>query len=314
MALINPDTTLLIAEQLPLRDLRSLMLTSRAHNALIRKYEHSIAKARISRMFSLPALCPLSTPILSSKGFPRAVLEPATFAVVEELEYRARCADELVQPAVDSAIVVIDFLEPLSRIPVFHGLTAPQRARLIARIKDTLTLVDRIADCEAVVRQADMAKPMYRPVPDHPGLLAHQISCARQDMIRGLSPLDLAFLELLRTLAASAYVKRYPKIVGTRFMEPGGRGFQELVFLQGTVVLHHYFVRLAGRADDETVDRFEAMADVEWGKIVHWESGDGERMLDWMKPLGLVVRHSFPLEKVWDMVCQNSCCFCGRNG
>jgi hypothetical protein len=123
MALINPDTTLLIAEELPLRDLRSLMLTSRAHNELIRTYEHSIAKARISRIISLPAFRPLSTPVLSTKSFPHAVLQPATFAVVEELEHRARCAAELVQPVLVPRAPVTAFFRALSGMRPFCGLT-----------------------------------------------------------------------------------------------------------------------------------------------------------------------------------------------
>ncbi|KAK4127176.1 hypothetical protein N657DRAFT_677841 [Parathielavia appendiculata] len=73
MAFLKEDVVL-IAEQPP------LMATSRAHNKLIKAYERSIAKARICRLTPFAALRPRSTPVLSTKVFPRLLLAPEIYA------------------------------------------------------------------------------------------------------------------------------------------------------------------------------------------------------------------------------------------
>ncbi|KAK4103168.1 hypothetical protein N658DRAFT_303034 [Parathielavia hyrcaniae] len=291
MASLNHDLILLIAEVLPLKDLRSLMATSRDHYTLIKAYERSIAKTRISRLMPLAAFCPLSSPIRSTKDFPRPLLAPATFDAVEELEHRARCADDLL-------CVGSQFLDAIPLLTPFHGLTPRQMDRLVARIRGTLTIVDYIADREAAVRKANLAKPFPLIRGDDPRLdsaatLAAYIHAARLQVIRKLSRLDLAFLFLICFLADTTWMTRTRR-----------RGIQrpilEVLLGQGTVFLHDLFVHPSyplGSFGDYIgmLGPYQYEVRFQQAIIAMWDHNSNWLRL---KPLFKVIKDRFPAKEV----------------
>lgn len=98
MSILTPETVLLITEELQLRDIRALMNTSRSNRKLIKSYEQSIAKARISRLILVPQFQPLDRPVSSSLDVNRTILGPTNFEVVREVERRTAMFCKILNP------------------------------------------------------------------------------------------------------------------------------------------------------------------------------------------------------------------------
>lgn len=204
MALLNADITLLIAEQMDVASIRSLMLPCRANYALLKAYEQSIAKAQISRLIADRALRPLTRPILRSANPDGPLLQPLTYNAVQELEYRAATIERLLVPG-------HPFFTPVLHIGLHARLTRTQTARLVDRVRHTCQLVDRMADCGAYFRHTD---PPPRPTnwdtdpddADWDALEDAPTHLARQAFLAGLCALDVACLELLVVCVGTAYL------------------------------------------------------------------------------------------------------------
>lgn len=170
------------------------MLTSKPILNLIKSHEQSIAKAKICRMTRVPQFQPLDRSVISSRDLNR-ILGPTNFEVVQELERR----NEFIENIYDlNNTVTHGFIScMLTDICMLGDLTWEQISRLLARLKETFELLDRILDCAAIVRD----EFALDPIPPYPSFgnagLDRVIHRARQELITALSPLDLALLCLV---------------------------------------------------------------------------------------------------------------------
>ena len=294
MALNSPEITILIAEELEVDDIRSLMLTSKTNNAIIRRYQRSIAKSRICRMIFDAQLRPLFRPVLSSKTKNRQILEATTFDVVKELELRAAS----VQTIFDHRDGLSwSFLDPISIMFDFQDLTPQQIERLISKLKDTCAITDRISDCAATVRRTFQLDPKS-PFPEvSEELLKRAIHRARQDLIAALGPLDLALLDLLSVLALLAYGRRFSPIdTITPALRSHFKGFKEVVLQNGTMAVYHSVF------PDSYHDILPRLVVEEELKGKRWDAGNRSEAPNWppsgvLAPLDTVVSNVF-LDKV----------------
>jgi hypothetical protein len=279
MASINPDVMLLVTEEMSLEDIRSLMLTSKSNNALIKTYEQSIAKARICRMIHDRELRPLSSPVLSLKSKDRRILGPTNFDVVEELELRASLIEKLFDPKNETSR---RFVKYIYRRPHLVDLSPHQVDRLELRLRDTCTVLDRIADCAATIRREFELEPKL-PFPDFgEEHLERVIHRARQNLIAALGPLDVAFVYLLSSLTLFSYAWRVfgP---GTSLMAHANHlgAFQEVVVQHGTMAVFH------SAFPGDNSDFFESLISEEKSKEDRWAAGERSVAPDW-SPSGVL--------------------------
>ncbi|KAK4131650.1 hypothetical protein BT67DRAFT_444452 [Trichocladium antarcticum] len=185
MALLTYDLTVLIAESVDMDSMAAFMLSSKTNYQLIRGHERSIVKAKIAKMahghdptLRTPRGALLSSAPPRPPGLDRAALEPGSFAVARELESRARQTNRLCGPPLVDAV---------RGLPLFQHLPPRHMERLIGGLRDACAVADRIADCAAVAHHTD------------------DVHLARQQHIRSLSPLRLAFLALLASLVGTQY-------------------------------------------------------------------------------------------------------------
>ncbi|EAQ86897.1 hypothetical protein CHGG_08150 [Chaetomium globosum CBS 148.51] len=226
MALISNDLTVHIAEHVDMDSMVSLMLSSRANYRLIRGYERSIVKAKLARMAHDPILRPPLGALLSSSTVPgkpgmgsphRSVLEPESFAVAAELDLRDRRINDLFNPKSSTSLCAgRPLTETISRLSLFQNLPPDQMERLIDGLKDACRVADRIADCAASVHLEQQNKPTttahlkdnnHAPGED-PRAIDHETHLTRQQYIRSLPPIRLAFLTLLASLLGAEYAQQ----------------------------------------------------------------------------------------------------------
>ncbi|KAK4123722.1 hypothetical protein N657DRAFT_645310 [Parathielavia appendiculata] len=214
MALTCDDVTVLVAEHLDMDSMLAFMLSSRANYQLIKRHERSIVKAKIASMVFDPVLMPPFGALLSSCPPPqpdmnRNVLDPCTFAIAKELELRERQINTIFIPQSASPHGEI-FLDGLNRLPSYQRLPPDQMECLVDGFKDACRVAARIADCEASVRfkteKASKNVGYYEGGERRP--IEHKVHLARQQFIRSLSPIRLAFLTLLRRLAGMKYARQ----------------------------------------------------------------------------------------------------------
>ncbi|KAH6613400.1 hypothetical protein F5144DRAFT_661515 [Chaetomium tenue] len=227
MALISHDLTVRIAEHVDMDSMVPLMLSSRTNYQLIRGYERSIVKAKLARMAHDPILNPPLGALLSSSTVPgkpgmgaadRRVLEPGSFAVTAELELRDRRINGLFNPESTTSLCGgRPLTETISRLPLFQNLPPNQMTRLIDGLKDACHVADRIADCAASVhldQQQDKPTTTTHPKDKNhvPGqqlsAIDHETHLTRQQHIRSLPPIRIAFLTLLASLLGAEYAQQ----------------------------------------------------------------------------------------------------------
>ncbi|KAK4106606.1 hypothetical protein N658DRAFT_520120 [Parathielavia hyrcaniae] len=252
MALANSDVTVLIAEHLNMDSMLSFMLSSRTNYQLARRCERSIVKAKMARTVRDPVLKPPLGTLLSSSPPPpaqpssmdREVLDPWSFAVAKELESRERRISAIFSPRSASPRGGETLLDGLRQLPPYQHLRPDQTERLVEGLKDACRVADRIADCAASVRLPDQHTPPPKKTGGGPGgrdddekrwAVSHKVHLARQEFVRSLSPIRLAFLTLLRRLAGAQYTLRQQQEV----WEPYSETFWERVTALEETFLRH---------------------------------------------------------------------------
>ncbi|KAK3693932.1 hypothetical protein B0T22DRAFT_56201 [Podospora appendiculata] len=243
--LLNPDIALLFAEHTnDVASLSALMRTCRGMNSLIGTHEQSIVKAKLTQRGgggSPLLVSPLGT-ALSSVGPEREVLAPHTFAVVQELEMRARRIDVLFQDNKPLRLA-IDAARP------FKALPAGEVEQLIQGLKRACRLADRLGDCVAEVMllaESEMVQSAGND-DDAPCLTADPRSTMRKAhlaqlaFLHALPALDLAYLAHLAALGGMAYANAYPDHMADPAAWEHLVAIKEVLLRQGTMALWAWF-------------------------------------------------------------------------
>ncbi|KAK4035150.1 hypothetical protein C8A01DRAFT_18123 [Parachaetomium inaequale] len=222
-------------------------------------------------------LRPLTRPVLSSKNESRPVLGPTNFDLVEELELRASSVEKIFDRQNKMSRRLLDSIGAYNN---FQSLTPQQADRLISRLKDTCTLLDRIADCAATIRRGFELEP----TPPFPGFgevhLQRVIHRAHQRLIASLGPLDLALFELLSFPVMMEYFCMRLGLTAGDVHEHIKHlvAFKEVMLQNGTMAVyysafpdshHHIFQKLA--AEEEVKSR-------------RWTAGERSVAPDWSPP------------------------------
>jgi hypothetical protein len=247
MALISYDLTVLIAEHVDMDSMAPLMLSSKANYQLIRGNERSIVKAKLARTAHDPMLSPPLGALLSSSSASsqpgmgsgnRRVLEPASFAVAHELELRDHRINDLFNPKSTSLCGRRSLMETISRLPLFQNLPPSQMERLIEGFKDACRVADRIADCAASVHLEQQPSTSRLKDRKREWAVDHEVHLARQEYIRSLSPIRLAFLTLLASLLGVEYAQQLGQSPHSDpFQWERVMAFKETFLRHGTVVI-----------------------------------------------------------------------------
>ncbi|KAK3297921.1 uncharacterized protein B0H64DRAFT_393399 [Chaetomium fimeti] len=241
MALISYDLAVLVAEHVDMDSMASFMLSSKTNYQLIRGHERSIVKAKVGRMVQDPMLQPPLGALLSSlpaapgrPGPDRKVLEPASFAVANELESRERRINRLFNSRSTSGRSPA-LTEIINKLALFQNLPPTQMEHLIDGFKDACRVADRIADCAASVHLEQ--KPNTGHLRDTKWAIDYDIHLARQRYIRSLPPIRLSFLTLLASLMGMEYAKQLQSPHSDPFQWERVTAFKETFLRHGTVVL-----------------------------------------------------------------------------
>ncbi|KAL2019485.1 hypothetical protein VTK56DRAFT_9601 [Thermocarpiscus australiensis] len=241
MAIINCDITVLIAERVDMDSMLPLMLTCKANYQLVKNHRRSIVKARIANTIHDPLLRPpfgtlLSSLVLDRRAHTRKVLKPLnSLAVAKEVELRARQIDSLFGPK-SAGPCGQPLIKAISQLVHFHDLPPNQMERLVDGFRDACMVADRIADCAAAVQ---LKKSFGIDRFSHRGyMIEYQVHLDRQEFIRSLSPLRLAFLALLASLAGMSYARSLPCLDSDPFQWERVIAFKEAFLRHGTVVLY----------------------------------------------------------------------------
>ncbi|KAH6854522.1 hypothetical protein B0I37DRAFT_422095 [Chaetomium sp. MPI-CAGE-AT-0009] len=287
---LSPEIILRITEELGYREIQGLMLTSESNMNLIKSYEQSIVKARICRMIEVPQFRPPLGAVISFSLVPpicesRSVRGPMNLEVVKELELRDALTRKLLDPDNKKAML---FHFGINEFRLLGDLTPEQMARVLARLKETLQLMDRILDCAATMRHEFALDPTL----PYPGFatagLDRVIHRARQELIATLCPLDLAFLCLVTFLADST---GGTVVTGTEPIYDAGTR-EEMLLQNGTMGVYHSIVT------DGDMNAFKGLASYEAMKVCFWDAGMRSQAPNWvpagvLEPLGHLVRRKF---------------------
>jgi hypothetical protein len=273
MALINHDITLLIAEHTDMASLPALMLASKTFYQLITAHERSIVKTKMAKLAHDPILRPPLGALLSSAaprqpGLGRNVLEPESFAVAKELEARERRIDRIF----DSRST----MEAINRVFPFRHLPANQKGRLVDGLKDACRVADSIGDRAAVHARLEQERPGAETgrLSDGGRAIEYGIHLARQQHIRSLPPIRLAFLTLLASLAGMQYAQqRQSPLDSDPFRWERIAAFKETLLRHGTVVMCA-LLSLADDADDqsESVRYYTSQVDRVLRELLEYEA------------------------------------------
>ncbi|KAL2147485.1 hypothetical protein VTI28DRAFT_8740 [Corynascus sepedonium] len=216
MAVINYDITMLIAEHADMESLLALMLSSKTNYLLVKSYERSITKAKMAQLLRDPLLMPPLGVVLSSSStlrgsrISREILGPFDFAVAQELETRERRISSLFSgsssassnPCGLSSLLV----DAIGQLALFKDLPPDQTERLLDGLRDACRVSDRIADCAALVHlQEHSESGSSKKGTASRAVERNRVHLARQQYIRSLSPIRLAFLTFLASLAGMQY-------------------------------------------------------------------------------------------------------------
>ena len=168
----------------------------------------------------------------------RRVLEPASFAVAHELELRERRINDLFNPKSTSLYGRRSLTETISQLPLFQNLPPSQMERLIEGFKDACRVADRIADCAASVHLEQQPSTSRLKDRKREWAVDHEVHLARQEYIRSLSPIRLAFLTLLASLLGVEYAQQLGQSPHSDpFQWERVMAFKETFLRHGTVVI-----------------------------------------------------------------------------
>lgn len=239
MALISCDVTVLIAEHVDMDSMAPFMLCSKTIHQLLRGHERSIVKAKITQlvhdsMFRPPLGALLSSSAPDQPGVNRKVLEPMTYDVAKELESRERRINRLFSSGSTSPHGH-PLMETMKRLALFQNLPPCQMERLIDGFKDACRVADRIADCAALVHLEQKPKTGHLEVRE--GAIQHEVHLARQQHIRSLSPIRLAFLTLLASVIGMQFAQELPVSDSDPLCWERVIAFKETFLRHGTVVI-----------------------------------------------------------------------------
>ncbi|KAK4199574.1 hypothetical protein QBC40DRAFT_176000 [Triangularia verruculosa] len=230
--IINPDLTLLIAEDTDLATLLAVASTNKHLHALIHTYEHSIIKSRINAAIPDPSLQPPFGSLLSSNGPTRQILPPWSFQVAAELERRHSRIETMFN---NFTAPPTPLISAMYRVPSFAALPPPQFLHLVTMFKQACQLADQISDLALFVKIPVMARD---PPPADPYSVQKAIHRTRQAYIKQLSPLELAALTHLAALGGMAYAEEFGEMLGS---DPNGLerivAFKETIFREGSFAL-----------------------------------------------------------------------------
>ncbi|KAK3949373.1 hypothetical protein QBC32DRAFT_37007 [Pseudoneurospora amorphoporcata] len=241
MPALNDDVLLRIASFCDIDTIVALMCTSKEVNKLVTRHEKSIVRDAVELYTGGDSsLFPSSGAINSSHNVEREYLYPKTYDILNELKTRTTRTETLLSPG-----------QPLGRkvdsIFSTHGafLDLPQIERdlLMARLKETCKLVDRLGDCAADVmsmwmQPATNGNSNQELDADEAMLKIHDLQLA---YIRSLSPLDLAYLFHLLTWAGQAYAASNPALMADVDCWERLLAFKEAILRQGTIMLWAVF-------------------------------------------------------------------------
>jgi hypothetical protein len=283
MALISYDVAVLIAEHADMQSMAALMLTSRANYQLIRAHERSIVKAKMAKLAHDPMLRPPLGALLSSTaprqpGLDRNVLEPVSFAVAKELESRER--------RISSIFSSKSTIEAFNQIFLFQHLPPNQKERLIEGLKDACRMADGIGDCAVSVRLEQKPDSETGHLKDRGWSIEHEIHLARQQYIRSLPPLRLAFLTLLASLAGMQYAQQHQfSLDSDPYRWERITAFKETFLRHGTVVLCALLDTSEGDRSEESARYYTSRVDMVLMELleyegVHWGSSRPAEMDD----------------------------------
>ena len=245
MALIIYDLTVLIAEHVGMDSMAPLMLSSKTNYQLIKGHERSIVKAKLARLAYDPMLRPPLGALLSSSAPAqpgmgsgnRRVLDPISFAVAHELELRERRINDLFNPKSTGLCGGRPLTETITRLPLFQNLPPNQMERLIEGFKDACRVADRIADCATSVHLEQQPSTSHLKDRKQERAIDHEVHLARQQYIRSLPPIRLAFLTLLASLIGAEYAQQLQSPHSDPFQWERVTAFKETFIRHGTVVI-----------------------------------------------------------------------------
>lgn len=240
MPTLHDDIILAIAGFSKLKTITAMMRTNKAVHELIVRHERSIVKNAVrSYTNGDSSLLPPRGAVCSSHNVEREYLHSQTFDVLHELDIRKSRTETLLsegQPLrnkINSAF---------STTGNFLDLPQAERDILMARIKESFKVVDRLADCAADV-MSEWMEPVGKTTAqkldgDESVLETH----SRQlDYIRSLSPLDLAYLYQLITWAGQAYAAQNPGLMSDADCWERLLAFKEATLRYGTIMLWAVF-------------------------------------------------------------------------
>ncbi|KAK4249685.1 hypothetical protein C7999DRAFT_39174 [Corynascus novoguineensis] len=216
MAVINYDITVLIAEHADMESLLALMLSSKTNYLLVKGYERSITKAKMAQLLRDPLLMPPLGVVLSSSSTlrgsrtSREILGPFDFAVAQELEARERRISILLSGSSSASSSPCGLpsllLDAIGHFAPFRDLPPDQTERLLDGLRNACRVSDRIADCAALVHFQEHSESGSSKKGTASRAVEHnRVHLARQQYIRSLCPIRLAFLTLLASLAGMQY-------------------------------------------------------------------------------------------------------------
>ena len=255
MPALNDDLLLAIASFSKLETITAMMCTSKAVHELLTRYERSIVKNAVNMYTGGDSsLLPPRGAICSSHTVEREYLFSKTFDILNELEIRSSRAKTLLsqgQPLRNKIESV------LCTTGAFLDLPKVERDILMARIKETFKLVDRLADCAADVMSEWMEpfdKTTTRKLNGDESVL--EVHNRQLGLIRSLSPLDLAYLFHLLTWAGQAYAAENPALMADVDCWERLLAFKEATLRHGTIMLWAVFKpHMATTNTDDTVRR-----------------------------------------------------------
>ncbi|KAH6627908.1 hypothetical protein F5144DRAFT_594038 [Chaetomium tenue] len=304
MSILTPETVLLITEELQLCDIRALMNTSQSNRKLIKSYEQSIAKTRISRLILVPQFQPLDRPVISSLHVKPTVLGPTNFEVVGEVELRTATSFErffcpmlttIFRTRLESEppTILLRLLVPIITARLSQNVIPGSLLRFLGHFEETLQLMDRIKDCEATIRH-EFALDPTPPYPDFgEDGLNRVIHRARQNLIAALSPLDLAFLHLVTTVFGLPDRTHLTADDGS--LIPHDPCNDEVLLRAGTMGVYIFLFDMVKIVYDAGLaDEILSVA----SDMVRWDSGEKSQAPDWsptatLEPLKYLVRRTF---------------------
>jgi hypothetical protein len=213
------EVFLLVTENLDVRYILSLMLTSRRTYALFKTYEKSITKRWITRNLAEGALIPPQGAVLASVfhelaggDFCIPILTRPGVKLIAELEGREeRILVLFGNPARSKFTMAGCLLAALHDTDIYARLTPTQVSKLVDGLKSAMRTADRIADWAAEWHVDKMSKGSTTSVvpemsrdhfPEDPESIRN-IHVPRTEQLLGMEPKDHTVIFLLGELIAT---------------------------------------------------------------------------------------------------------------